>query len=417
MRIPDDIIAAAKTVAPSAGVDAASMLTVIEVETGGRALEPADLDPSDGLEPAMLFERHIFLKRLKALAPELVAEAKRQGLTVARWQGPGSAQYADQKTSAGRLALVAKAAALHAEAAYQSVSMGLFQVMGFNHAACGFDSAVAMHAALTRGGLATHLAVGVAFMRSKGLLKKLAARDWAGFAKGYNGTAYAKNAYDKKLAAAYARWTTALRAKAPAIAAAETVPDASTLKMGDRGPRVRALQESLAAFGVPVKADSIYGPATRRAVAAAQVELGMPGDGVAAPAFVTALESAPPLVKGEREVATKKEVKQVSFAARVGDRLRTAGAGGLGAVGIYQTYAATVQGTADQVRAGVEQAKQARDTVQAIVGEGVTAHVGGWMLEHWQALALAGICATGVVLGGKLLHSAVRAYRDGRLVA
>lgn len=417
MKIPADIIAACRGYAPQVGVEAAALLTVVEVETGGRPFEAADLDPSDGIEPAMLFERHVFLKRLTLLAPKLVPEAKRQGLTVARWQGPGSAQYADQKTSAGRLALIAKAAALHPEATYQSLSMGLFQVMGFNHLACGHPSAVAMHAALTRGGLAAHLAVGIAFMRSKGLLKKLAAKDWAGFAKGYNGTAYRKNAYDAKLAAAYARWTVALRPKDNVLAVAETASDISTLKLGSKGPRVRALQESLHAFGVQVKPDGDFGTATRRAVAAAQVELGLTGTGVADPAFVAALEGSAPIARGAREVAGKKEVKEVSFAARVGDVSRKAGAGGLGVVGVYQTYAATVQGTADQVRAGIDQAKAARDSVVGIVGDGLAATVGGWMVEHWQALAIAGVSATGVVVGGALLGSAIRAYRSGRLVA
>jgi hypothetical protein len=34
----------------------------------------------------------------------------------------------------------------------------------------------------------------------------LRARNWPSFARGYNGPAYAQNAYDKKMAAAYARW-------------------------------------------------------------------------------------------------------------------------------------------------------------------------------------------------------------------
>lgn len=413
MRLPNDIVAAAKLVSPSAGVEPACLLTVIETETGGRPFEPADIDPSDGIEPAILFERHVFLKRLKALAPGLVAEAKRQGLTVAKWQGPGSAQYADQKTSAARLALLAKAVAVHPEAAYQSVSMGLFQVMGFNHAACGFESAVAMHAALTRGGLGTHLAVGVAFMRSKGLLKKLAARDWKGFALGYNGTAYAKNQYDKKLADGYARWTTALRATpvAPVVAADPTV-----LKLGDKGPRVRALQETIASFGIPLKADAAFGPATRRAVAAAQVELGMPGTGVADPPFILALEAAEPISKGAREVASKKEVKEVSQPARIGDNIATAGKVGLGTVATYQAYASTVSDTASQVQAGVDQAKAAKDTVTSIVGEGFMSSVGVWVVGHWQAIAIAAACATAVYVGSRLVRCAVANYRAGRTV-
>lgn len=413
MRLSPDIVTAAKLVAPQAGVEAACLLTVIEVETGGRPFESADLDPSDGIEPALLFERHVFLKRLKVLAPNLVDEAKRQGLTVSKWGGPGSAQYADQKTSAGRLALMAKAAALHAEAAYQSASFGLFQVMGFNFASCGFDSAVAMHAALTRGGVATHLAVGIAFMRSKGLLRKLGAHDWAGFAKGYNGTAYKKNAYDAKLADAYARWTTTLRAAPVAPAAAA---DPTVLKLGDRGPRVRALQETIAAFGIPLKADAAFGPATRRAVAAAQVELGQTGTGIADMAFITAIEAAPAISRGAREVASKKEVKQVSQPARYGDNLATAGKVGLGVVGTYQAYAATATETASQVQSGVEQARAAKETVTAIVGEGFMSTAGVWLVAHWQAVALAAVCATAVIVGGRLLRCAVANYRAGRTV-
>lgn len=42
-----------------------------------------------------------------------------------------------------------------------------------------------------------------AFIKSAGLQDELMSRNWAGFAKGYNGPAYAQNAYDVKLAQAY----------------------------------------------------------------------------------------------------------------------------------------------------------------------------------------------------------------------
>jgi hypothetical protein len=41
------------------------------------------------------------------------------------------------------------------------------------------------------------------FIKSAGLLDELQAKNWAGFARGYNGPGYAKNAYDVKLADAY----------------------------------------------------------------------------------------------------------------------------------------------------------------------------------------------------------------------
>ena len=41
------------------------------------------------------------------------------------------------------------------------------------------------------------------FLKANGLISKLQRHDWAGFARGYNGSAYAKNQYDTKLAVAY----------------------------------------------------------------------------------------------------------------------------------------------------------------------------------------------------------------------
>lgn len=46
------------------------------------------------------------------------------------------------------------------------------------------------------------------FIKRNPIMKNaLMNRDWAAFARAYNGPAYAKNRYDQKLAAAYARAT------------------------------------------------------------------------------------------------------------------------------------------------------------------------------------------------------------------
>ena len=41
------------------------------------------------------------------------------------------------------------------------------------------------------------------FMKNSGCLKELKEKDWAGFARKYNGPGYAQNAYDQKLRNAY----------------------------------------------------------------------------------------------------------------------------------------------------------------------------------------------------------------------
>ena len=55
-------------------------------------------------------------------------------------------------------------------------------------------------------GAAAHLDAFVSFILANRLDGALRAKNWASFARGYNGPAYAQNAYDKKMAAAYARW-------------------------------------------------------------------------------------------------------------------------------------------------------------------------------------------------------------------
>jgi hypothetical protein len=51
-----------------------------------------------------------------------------------------------------------------------------------------------------------HLEAMMNFIKSQNLDKALRSRDWVAFARGYNGSAYARNQYDKKLAAAYAKY-------------------------------------------------------------------------------------------------------------------------------------------------------------------------------------------------------------------
>jgi hypothetical protein len=97
---------------------------------------------------------------------------------------------------------LAEAVTLNRAAALESASWGLGQIMGFNAAAAGFPSTEAMVAAMMDAedaqieGMAT-------FMRSQKLDVPLAAHDWAAFARGYNGSDFAKNQYDVRLAAAF----------------------------------------------------------------------------------------------------------------------------------------------------------------------------------------------------------------------
>ncbi len=155
---------------------------VIAVEAGGAGFLP------DG-RPKILFERHVF-SRLTGRAFDTVAP------DIAN-RTPGG--YSGNQLEYPRLY---KAVQLDGEMAVQSCSWGLAQVMGFNWKACGekslFGFLLAVHHSED-----SQLGLMVGFIQSNGLADELRRKDWAGFAKGYNGSNYAINKYDVKLAAAY----------------------------------------------------------------------------------------------------------------------------------------------------------------------------------------------------------------------
>lgn len=194
------------------GIDVPALLAVAEIECGGQPFEP------DGRTPRFLFERHVFYKQVKAIAPAKLPQAEADGLAIPRWSR--TTQYKDLGSASGRQRVITAARAVDQEAANRSCSWGVGQVMGFHAVALGYGTATNMVSSLTTGGLDAQVECFVRFIKSKpGLVEKLNRQDWAGFAFGYNGQAYAQNDYDTRLANAYARWKVKL-------APVETPPDA-----------------------------------------------------------------------------------------------------------------------------------------------------------------------------------------------
>jgi peptidoglycan hydrolase-like protein with peptidoglycan-binding domain len=144
--------------------------------------------------PVILFERHIFSRRTKgrfdAKAPDI--------------SNPQAGGYAGGVAEYERLE---RALALDEQAALMSASWGLGQVMGFHAEDLGYGSVEPFVRRMMESE-DEQLGALAAFIQKNGLAKPLQNHDWATFAKGYNGPAYAKNQYDKKLASAYLRLST-----------------------------------------------------------------------------------------------------------------------------------------------------------------------------------------------------------------
>ena len=142
----------------------------------------------------MLFEPHVFYRELGP-GPKR-DEAVKQGLARARWKR----DY--PKDSYPRLLAAMK---IDRDVALRSASWGLGQIMGFNCVAAGYPTAEAMVMDFLDDE-ENHLNAMVTFIIQAKLDRFLRARDWAGFARGYNGKGFAQNKYDEKLAKAFAKW-------------------------------------------------------------------------------------------------------------------------------------------------------------------------------------------------------------------
>ncbi|MBD5802387.1 hypothetical protein AZOA_18150 [Azoarcus sp. Aa7] len=223
--------------------EAAAIWAVIEVETSG--VTQGCGFRADG-RPQILYERHIFRRetggRFDGKAPHL--------------SGPQGG-YGGLSTQYGKLhqaVTLCEEEQLGLEPALRSVSWGLGQVMGFNAGLAGFDSAEAMVRAMMDGEDAQLLAM-AHFLRAHSLHKALLRRDWAGFARGYNGRGYAQNQYDVKLEQAHSRLSSG------------SLPNL----------QLRAAQIALLYLGyAPGRVDGVIGQRTRNAISNFRLQAGLP---------------------------------------------------------------------------------------------------------------------------------------------
>jgi N-acetylmuramidase len=176
--------------------EVATIQAVAQIETARSAWDDSGL-------PTVLFERHYFSRLTKHAFDQSHPDLS----------SPTRGGYGVSSMQWSRLR---RAAMLDESAALQSASWGAFQIMGANHADCGFDSVAAFVDAMASSEQ-RQLDAFVAFVRHDAhKLKAVQGRDWPTFAGLYNGPNYADNDYDTRLADAYAVFKAASARKQPA---------------------------------------------------------------------------------------------------------------------------------------------------------------------------------------------------------
>lgn len=248
------------------GIEFAALRAFCEVEAGNTIFARVN----NRLVPLIRWEGHYFDRLVKSTYRAL---ARSKGLASPKVGG-----IKNPRSQEARYAVLDRGKALDYDAAVMSCSWGFGQVMGEHWKLFGLNSAREFEA-LAMSGFEGQLMLIILFLLKKNVVKFLRLKDWAAVARIYNGSLYAKNKYDIKLAKAYAKY------------AGDTVVNPSGVKKssvgmlrpGSKGPEVRELQTLLVRAGYSVTVDGDYGPATHDAVEGFQKEHGLSADGIAGP--------------------------------------------------------------------------------------------------------------------------------------
>lgn len=262
------IFTAAQKAAVTYGVPAAWIAAVIAKESGGQVFAVV----VGQQRPLIRWEGHYFYQRLTGKALASAIAGKLAAPKAGAIKNPDS--QADRWTM-----LYRPACEIDTEAAQESVSWGVGQVMGAHWKRLGYASVGDLVNAACSG-LDGQVDLMMRYIKEFDLLDELTRGDALGFARGYNGpktpASYAKDI--ERLAKDYGGTT-------------DISEVSGMLRMGMRGADVRELQSLLNRTGAAVKADGDFGPTTKAALQTFQRKSGLVDDGVAGPETMRALSA------------------------------------------------------------------------------------------------------------------------------
>lgn len=181
-----------KEVAKKLGVEVAAIKAVVDIEAGAA---------HEGFwtkgKPIINFDLTVYKKRA----------AKRNVLAKAQKQKPEIFAKSNTKKygslQAARYARLNAAMAIDSVSAIEGTFWGMFQIGGFNYKLCDTASPQEFLKKMSRSER-DQLDLFASFLINTGMVESLRKKDWAAFAKRYNGPSYASRGYHTRLAKSYA---------------------------------------------------------------------------------------------------------------------------------------------------------------------------------------------------------------------
>lgn len=183
-----------RQVAAELDVEVAAIKAIVDVETGRihRGFNPDD-------SPVIFFDLKVFRTMAARRKINLADYTKSHAIV---FQRPDAKRFGSQQLAHHEC--LRKAMSIDTVTAIEGTFWGMFQIGGFNWKRCGAESPQDFAELMSRTER-DQLDLFAGFMRTSGLLPHLRSKNWAAFARGYNGPAYAAQGYHTKMAAAYRR--------------------------------------------------------------------------------------------------------------------------------------------------------------------------------------------------------------------
>lgn len=181
-------------VAKRLGVEVAAIKAVVDIEAGAS---------HQGFwtegKPLINFDLSMFQKRAAKHGVNLNRYRKSHAVIFNK---PNTAKYGSQQ--AAQQARLDAAMTIDPVSAIEGTFWGMFQIGGFNYKLCGARSHEEFVKKMSKSER-SQLDMFAEFIINSGMLKSLQDKDWAAFARKYNGASYASRGYHTRLANAYAR--------------------------------------------------------------------------------------------------------------------------------------------------------------------------------------------------------------------
>jgi hypothetical protein len=256
-----EIVMAVKAAALNHKIEYEALLAVIEAESAGVPF----WDIGGQKKPPVRWEGHYFHQRLSG---EKLDRAVKQGLA-----SPKAGAVANPRNYTERYALIENAKKIDEQAALESVSWGLGQVMGAHWKHLGYKSVQAMVASANTVDGQIDMMVRFIVKHEKGLVALIKQHKWEDFAYYYNGPAN-KVVYGKKIRDLYNKYTKGSVSK---------VNRDAIIQMQQMLNKVGSYNLAL---------DGIMGDTTKAAIRDFQMRNGLKVDGVYGPITQETLEAA-----------------------------------------------------------------------------------------------------------------------------